>query len=76
MDGKALNSFPANLDALTNVDVTYKTMPGWQKPTVGVSSYDELPPNARNYVEYIEEFVGVKIKYIGTGSARESMISR
>ena len=35
-----------------------------------------LPENAQKYVEYIEKFVGVKIKYIGTGPGRESMIVR
>lgn len=76
IDGKHLESFPANLDTLTNIEVTYKVMPGWQKPTTGAKTYDELPENARRYIEFIEEFVGVKISYIGTGPARESMIIR
>ncbi|KAL2758062.1 hypothetical protein ACRALDRAFT_1068497 [Sodiomyces alcalophilus JCM 7366] len=33
-------------------------------------TYDDLPQKARDYVEYIEKFVGVKIKYIGTGPDR------
>ncbi|MCJ1263524.1 hypothetical protein MMC22_003394 [Lobaria immixta] len=76
LHGKLLESFPANLDALANVEVTYKTMPGWQQATTGATTYDELPGNARKYIEHIEEYVGVKIRYIGTGPGRESMISR
>lgn len=76
IDGKKLESFPANLDSLNHVEVTYKTMPGWQKPTTGAKTYEALPENARNYVEFIEEFVGVKISYIGTGPERESMVTR
>lgn len=39
-------------------------------------SYYNLPKNARAYVEFIEKFVGVKVKYTGTGPAREDMIMR
>ena len=76
LNGKPLKSFPANLDVLASVEVTYKTMPGWLQPTTGAKTYAELPSNARNYIEFIEDFVGVKIRYIGTGPARESMITR
>lgn len=60
--GKKLESFPAALDILENVEVHYETLPGWSKPTTGISTYDELPENAKKYVEYIEKFVGVPIK--------------
>lgn len=76
LHGKLLESFPANLDALVHVEVTYKTMPGWQQATTGAKTYDELPGNARKYIEFIEEYVGVRVQYIGTGPGRESMISR
>ncbi|MCJ1466982.1 hypothetical protein MMC07_005604 [Pseudocyphellaria aurata] len=76
LHGKLLESFPANLDALSNVEVTYKTLPGWQQATTSATTYDELPNNARKYIEFIEEYVGARIRYIGTGPGRESMISR
>ncbi|KAJ9666085.1 Adenylosuccinate synthase [Coniosporium apollinis] len=75
-NGEPLESFPANLDILGNVDITYETFPGWQKPTTGAKAFYDLPLNARKYIEFIEKFVGVKIKYIGTGPGRESMIPR
>lgn len=76
LHGKPLESFPANLDALANVEVKYKTMPGWQKATTGATNYDELPSNARKYIEFIESYVGVSIRHIGTGPGRESMITQ
>lgn len=76
LNGKPLESFPANVDALASVEVTYKSMPGWQQPTTGAKTYAELPSNARNYIDFIEYFVGVRIRYIGTGPERESMITR
>ncbi|KAI8623143.1 Adenylosuccinate synthetase [Xylariaceae sp. FL1651] len=76
IDGKELDSYPADLDILNRAEVVYHEMPGWQKPTTNARTYDDLPQAARDYVEYIEEFVGVKIKYIGTGPDREAMIQR
>lgn len=76
LDGRALESFPADLQTLARAEVQYTTLPGWQKPTTGAKNYYDLPKNARAYVEFIEEFLGVKIKYIGTGPARDDMIGR
>lgn len=74
--GQKLASFPADLSVLENMEVKYETLPGWKQSTVGLNKYEDLPENARKYVEYIEKFVDVKIKYIGTGPKRESMIVR
>ena len=76
INGTSLGTFPANLDTLTNVEVTYKTMPGWKSATTKLTKWDDLPANACKYIEFIEEFVGVPIRYIGTGPGREDMIDR
>lgn len=76
LDRQILDSFPADLQNLAGVEVQYEILPGWQKSTTGAKAYYDLPKNARAYVEFIEEFVGVKIKYIGTGPAREDLIVR
>lgn len=76
LDGEELDSYPADLDILNRAEVVYHEMPGWQKPTTNARTYYDLPKAARDYVEYIEKFVGVKIKYIGTGPDREAMIQR
>lgn len=75
-NGQELASFPADLAVLETVEVKYVTLPGWKSDTKGLRKYEDLPENARKYVEYIEAFVGVKIKYIGTGPGQESMIVR
>ncbi|KLO84769.1 Uncharacterized protein LW93_5050 [Fusarium fujikuroi] len=76
IDGKEIESYPADLDILDQCEVVYKDFPGWQTPTTNAKSFEELPKEARAYVEFIEEYVGVKIKYIGTGPDREAMIKR
>lgn len=76
VDGQELDSYPADLDILDRAEVVYHEMPGWQKPTTNAKSYYDLPKQAREYIEFIENFVGVKIKWIGTGPDREAMIKR
>ncbi|KAJ4251699.1 Adenylosuccinate synthase [Fusarium falciforme] len=69
-------SFPADLKQLENVKVVYHEMDGWMKPTTDAKNYYDLPKQAREYIEFIEKFVGVKVKWIGTGPSRDSMIKR
>jgi adenylosuccinate synthase len=76
VDGEPLESFPADLSILGQVNVSYKTLPGWQTPTTGAKSYSDLPKNAQMYIEFIEGFVGIKVKYIGIGPGRQNMIMR
>jgi adenylosuccinate synthase len=76
VDGEELSSYPASLDILDRAEVVYHEMPGWKQSTTNVKTFEELPKEARDYVEYIEKFVGVKIKWIGTGPDREAMIQR
>ncbi|KAF4987350.1 hypothetical protein FGRMN_10411 [Fusarium graminum] len=76
VDGEELEHYPADLDTLDKAEVVYHEMPGWKKPTTNAKTFYDLPVQARDYVEYIEKFVGVKIKWIGTGPDREAMIKR
>ena len=76
VNGQVLDSFPADLQLLERAEIIYTNLPGWEKPSTGAKSYYDLPPNARKFVDFIEEFVQVQVKYIGTGPAREDMILR
>lgn len=67
----------ADLSILEKAKPVYKTFPGWvgEKTTNALSFYD-LPKAARNYIDFIETFLGVPIEYIGVGPTRENMIRR
>lgn len=72
-EGEILDYFPADLEVLQKVEPVYKTFRGWDKST-GLTKYEELPEAAKEYIAFIEEFVGVKVEYIGVGPAREHML--
>ncbi|CAH2251066.1 adenylosuccinate synthetase isozyme 2 [Pelobates cultripes] len=76
VDGKTIPYFPANQEVLNRVEVEYKTLPGWNTDTSNARTFEELPENAKKYVQFIEEVLGVSIKWIGVGKSRESMIQR
>lgn len=49
-------------------------MPGWQTDISSIREYSQLPKAARNYVERVEELVGVPVHYIGVGPGRDALI--
>ncbi|PFH60502.1 hypothetical protein XA68_10851 [Ophiocordyceps unilateralis] len=74
--GEEIPSYPADLDLLDRSEVVYHEMPGWNKSTTNAKTFEDLPKEAQNYITYIEDSVGVKIKWVGTGPDREAMIQR
>uniref|UniRef100_A0AAV2KCJ7 Adenylosuccinate synthetase n=1 Tax=Knipowitschia caucasica TaxID=637954 RepID=A0AAV2KCJ7_KNICA len=74
LEGEPIPHFPANQEVLQRVEVQYETLPGWNSDTSAARSFEELPENAQTYVQYIEEHLGVPVKWIGVGKSRESMI--
>jgi adenylosuccinate synthase len=74
--GEELPTFPADLELLERIDVVWKEMPGWAKSTVGTTRFEDLPKEAQDYVLAIEDIVGVRVRWIGTGPAKEQMIDR
>jgi adenylosuccinate synthase len=75
-DGTETEHFPSNPEMLASVEPVYQELEGWNKPTTGAKNWYDLPVQARKYIEFIEGFVGVKVKWIGVGPAREHMIVR
>lgn len=76
LDGENVESFPALLEDLARVELTYETLPGWKQSLKDVTSWDDLPENAKNYVLKLEEWLGCPIKYIGVGQRRDQLITR
>jgi adenylosuccinate synthase len=67
---------PAALKAWSMVEPVYERFPGWRTSTKGITRYEDLPENARKYLEKLEEMVGVPFDIISTGPERSSTIVR
>ncbi|XP_066154753.1 adenylosuccinate synthetase [Euwallacea fornicatus] len=74
LNGKKINYMPSTASDLAKVECEYITMPGWEASTEEVRDFSDLPKNAQNYINRIEELVDVPIKWIGVGKGRESII--
>ncbi len=73
-NGEVRNTPPAGADAIEKCTPVYEEMPGWNENTFGVTSYDELPENARNYLKRLEEVCETPIDIISTGPDRAETI--
>ncbi|MBK5962753.1 adenylosuccinate synthase [Thiocystis minor] len=77
MDGEELAAPPVGADAFARCEPRYLECPGWSESTFGVTSLDDLPANARAYLETIERLSGLPIDIISTGPDRvETLIRR
>lgn len=74
--GKEIKDFPHDYELLTKVKPVYEEVPGWQEDISGIREYKKLPKNAQRYIERLEKFVGVKVKYVSIGSKRDQIIIR
>ena len=74
IDGRAVDIFPVGAEDAARCEPVYEEMPGWTESTVGAKSMEELPANARAYIQRIEELVGVPIDMVSTGPDREETI--
>ncbi len=75
-DGSIIRHFPASLKELAKCEPVYEEFDSWNEDISGIRSFDDLPANAKKYLNRIEELVGVKIKLIGVGKEREQTIVR
>ena len=74
LDGKPLPAFPADVDTLGRVEVTYETLPGWSEDLSACREWGQLPPAARAYIVRMEAIVGVECRYIGVGPGRDAIV--
>lgn len=73
--GEEIDHLPYNIEA-ENVQPIYVEKKGWKQDLTGLTSYDELPDELKEYIEFIEEYVGVPIKVISVGPDRKQTIMK
>jgi adenylosuccinate synthase len=74
IDGEPISGVPVVVDRFAECKPVYEEHPGWQASTVGITDFEELPSNARDYLQRIEELAGVPVAIISTGPDREQTI--
>lgn len=75
IDGEVTKEFPVT-PLLEKAKPVYKVLPGWKCDIRGISKYEDLPENARNYVEFIEKELGFPITIVSNGPKRNEIIFR
>src|SRR5688500_663745 len=71
---EAIDTFPAVSHDLRLIQPVYETLAGWRSSTLGVTKLTGLPENARRYVEFLSNSIGVEIGLISTGPERDQTI--
>lgn len=73
-DDQVLKTPPTGAEAFARCKPVYIDMPGWQTSTQGIRRFDELPSQARSYLEKIESLIDLPIDLISTGAERNETI--
>ena len=75
VDGEVTKDFPVTAK-LKKAKPVYEKLPGWKEDIRGITEYDELPENCKNYIEFIEKELGVPVTMASNGPGRHEMIFR
>jgi adenylosuccinate synthase len=75
-DGREWTTVPASTSVYERLEPVYEELPGWRIDTTGCRSWDDLPAEARGYVERLEALAGVPISHVSVGPERAQMIVR
>ena len=76
LNGQLTSDFPLDSEFVEQVVPVYKSFEGWQQSTRNISSFEDLPDKAKEYILFIEEFTGVTFNIISTGPKRTETILR
>lgn len=73
-DGKIYKDYPTNINMHKYLEPVYETYEGWKEDISKAKTMEELPLNARKYLNKLEELVGIPIKIVSVGPDREQTI--
>ena len=74
LDGQRIDVLPFGADAVERCVPIYEDLPGWSESTAGLTRYEQLPLNARRYIERFAEVAGAPIDIVSTGPDRDETI--
>jgi adenylosuccinate synthase len=74
INGEEKKQVPFQMNRL-KIEAVYEAFKGWNTDISNVSSFENMPGEMKTYIEYINQFLGVPVKYISNGPGREQIIS-
>jgi adenylosuccinate synthase len=74
--GREISEMPALVTEMEKVEPVYECLPGWQSSTFGLTSYDQLPSAAKDYLAFLESRTRVEVGSVSTGPERNQTIVR
>lgn len=75
-DGKIIDYFTSSTTKLYNYEPIYEELQGWTEDITHARTYDELPENAKKYIEFIENHLGINVYLVSVGPERSQNIIR
>lgn len=75
INGKVTTEFPTTA-LLKKAKPVYEVLPGWKSEIREIRTYEELPENCKNYIEFVERHIGYPITMISNGPGRDDIIYR
>ncbi len=75
-DNKVIDYFTSSTTKLYDYEPIYQELPGWEEDISHARSYDELPQNAKSYIEFIEKYLGINVYLVSVGPERTQNIIR
>jgi adenylosuccinate synthase len=74
-EGATFNEFPYHQSILHKARGEFVELPGWEEDIAGARSLEDLPENARRYLDYVSDYVGVPVAFVGVGPGRDQIIA-
>ncbi|MBK9068158.1 MAG: adenylosuccinate synthase [Gemmatimonadetes bacterium] len=74
LEGEDCHEMPSDIRTLERVTPRYEMLPGWRKPTTGARKLADLPPEARAYLDRLQDLSGAPIRFVSVGTRRDQII--
>ena len=75
IDAEETNIYPTDPDDLEKIEPVYEEFSGWTEDIAGIRSYDDLPENAKIYLDFIKQYLALPIKIVSVGPKRDETIA-
>jgi adenylosuccinate synthase len=75
IDGKAIDTIPADVSGFEKIEPVYTSLPGWRTSTEGITEFGKMPQAAQTYLRFLEKESGARIGMVSTGPDREQTMT-